>query len=140
MDGLKGRLEALRVDPAGFGKTLGVGVLGRLSMMTELKPASTATLEMNLETWPPPKMINRRGGQDRFTKTSILPPQISPASRLEVSVRSKSRRLGFSASITWRAAFQTSFSTQPPPTVPKVDPSSRTRILAVSKLGTEPRI
>src|ERR1700693_4023720 len=40
--------------------------------------------------------------------------------------------------MTSRAAFQTSASTQPPPTVPMNEPSSRTRILALSKLGIEP--
>src|SRR5678815_2126861 len=36
------------------------------------------------------------------------------------------------------AAFQTSASSQPTPTVPRNEPSSRTRILALSKLGMEP--
>src|SRR6185312_5627551 len=40
--------------------------------------------------------------------------------------------------MTSRAAFHTSASTQPPPTVPINEPSSRTRILALSKLGMEP--
>ena len=46
---------------------------------------------------------------------------------------------GFSVAMTSRAAFHTSASTQPPPMVPSIDPSSRTSSFALSKLGMEPR-
>jgi hypothetical protein len=46
--------------------------------------------------------------------------------------------LGFSDSMTSRAAFHTSASTHPPPTVPIIEPSSRTSILALSNDGIEP--
>ena len=53
--------------------------------------------------------------------------------------RSKVSLRGFSSWITWRAAAHTSASTQPPPTVPTIEPSSRTKSFADSKLGIEPR-
>src|SRR5665213_2641010 len=72
------------------------------------------------------------------TSTSSWPPQMSPLSYEASCPRLNDILRGFSVSMTSRAAFQTSASTQPPPTVPMKEPSSRTRILALSKLGIEP--
>ncbi len=66
------------------------------------------------------------------------PPQISPLSYAASCPRLNVRCFGFSVSITSRAAFQTSASTHPPPIVPSIDPSSRTSIFALSKLGIDP--
>src|ERR1035441_9624247 len=61
------------------------------------------------------------------------------AERFQEGIRPAGTGLGFSVWMTSRAAFQTSASTQPPPMVPVMDPSSRTRSLALSQLGMEPR-
>ena len=83
-------------------------------------------------------MYNSAAGTTGSIKMSNVPPQTNPESylgslfRLKVSVR------GFSCSMTSRAACQTSASTQPPPMVPTIEPSSRTSIFAVSNEGIEP--
>src|SRR5215469_15453169 len=72
-------------------------------------------------------------------KISSVPPHTRPVSylgswfKLKVSVR------GFSSSITSRAACHTSASTQPPPIVPLMLPSSSTSILAEANEGIDPR-
>ncbi len=72
-------------------------------------------------------------------KISKVPPQTRPVSYLGSWLRSKVRVRGFSWAMTSRAACQTSASTQPPPMVPAMEPSSRTSILALWKEGMEPR-
>src|SRR5579872_1942437 len=72
-------------------------------------------------------------------KMSRVPPHTRPVSYLGFWLRLKVRLRGFSFSITSRAACQTSASTQPPPMVPAIEPSSRTSIFAVSNEGIEPR-
>ena len=71
-------------------------------------------------------------------KMSSVPPQTKPVSYFGSWFRLNVRVRGFSCSITSRAACQTSASTQPPPMVPQIEPSSRTSILAVLNEGIEP--
>ena len=78
-------------------------------------------------------------GRTGSMKISKVPPQTRPVSYLGFWLRSKVRVRGFSSAMTSRAACQTSASTQPPPMVPAMEPSSRTSILALWNEGMEPR-
>ena len=65
-------------------------------------------------------------------KTSRLPPHTMPRSMRGFSCRSNETILGLPAAIASLASRITAPSPAPPPTVPTIEPSSRTSIFAVS--------
>src|SRR5271154_2315664 len=84
-------------------------------------------------------MYSVETGRIGSTNISSDPPQISPLSYLGFWFRSNVKVVGRSRITASCAACHTSASTHPPPTVPTIDPSSRTSIFAVLNDGTDPR-